>query len=81
VTISKTPCDFQTNVTDNIYAQYSSTNVFWFTYGPNALGYIAMMPGDTWYVNVRVQDPTKLSGGCGTGSCDFAVSMHKPPGT
>jgi hypothetical protein len=82
VTISKTPCDFQTNVTGNIYAQYSSNNVIRFTIGPNSLGYIPMMPGETWYVNVRPVNPTKLpSLGCGTGYCDFAVSMHAPPGT
>ena len=50
----------------------ATTTVFQFTYGvEHCLVYISMAPGSTWYVNVRVQNPAKLSGGCGTDYCDI----------
>ncbi len=85
VTVSKTPCLWGTQGDGTTFTGYQLDPNFYFTVGPNSSGYIPMMPGETWYVNIVMQNPTKTppqGDTCKTADpCNFVIEFWKPNGS
>jgi hypothetical protein len=86
VTVSTTPCTWG-QPGDGSYTEFDLGPSFLLTVGPNSFGsttepVIPMPPGATYYVNVRVQSPSKPTGNqCGSSTCNFVLEFFKPNGT
>ncbi len=84
VTVSQTPCSWGKPGDGTTFTQFGTNPNFYFTVGPNSGGYVPMQPGSTWYVNIVMQDPSKIppkGNTCGTLTCNMVLEFWKPNGT
>jgi hypothetical protein len=82
MSVSSSPCSW--SKTMDIYNQFQLGTNFQFTIGPNTQGLISLMPGQTYYVNIVMQNPAKTppqGNMCGTTTCNMVLEFFKPNGT
>jgi hypothetical protein len=84
-TLSQTPCSWGNPLDPATFTSFQLDPNFYFTVGPNSSGYAQMQPGSTWYINVVMQNPTKVppkGDTCGSADpCNFVIEFWKPNGT